>query len=103
MSGVPGWAWVAVTCVIFGLLAVDLLASRRAAMSRAVLISAAWVGAGIGFGLLLPLWRGTDAGQQYFAAYVLEKALSVDNLFVFALLFQAFSARSWPSSRLRPG
>jgi hypothetical protein len=46
LTSVPGWAWAAVVCVIFGLLAIDLLASRRAAMSRAVLISAAWVGAG---------------------------------------------------------
>ena len=91
MTGVPGWAWAVVVCAISGLLAIDLLASRRAGMSRAVLVSAAWVGAGVGFGLVLTLWQGADAGQQYFAAYVLEKALSVDNLFVFAMLFQAFA------------
>jgi tellurite resistance protein TerC len=91
LTGAPGWAWPAVVCVISGLLAVDLLASRRARMSRAGLVSAAWVGAGVGFGLVLTLWQGADAGQQYFAAYVLEKALSIDNLFVFAMLFRAFA------------
>lgn len=35
MTGAPGWAWPVVICVIAGLLAVDLLASRRAGMSRA--------------------------------------------------------------------
>jgi tellurite resistance protein TerC len=91
LTGAPGWAWAVVVCVICGLLAVDLLASRRAGASRALLVSAAWVGAGAGFGLVLTLWQGADAGQQYFAAYVLEKALSVDNLFVFAVLFEAFA------------
>jgi tellurite resistance protein TerC len=91
LTGAPGWAWPVVVCVIAGLLAIDLLASRRAGTSRAMLVSAAWVGAGVCFGLVLTLWQGADAGQQYFAAYILEKALSVDNLFVFAMLFQAFA------------
>jgi tellurite resistance protein TerC len=56
-----------------------------------VLVSVAWVGAGVAFGLILGVWQGAGAGQQYFAAYVLEKALSVDNLLVFAILFQAFA------------
>jgi tellurite resistance protein TerC len=78
--------------VISCLLAVDLLASRRPwGLSRAMLLSAAWVGAGIGFGLVVIATLGGDAGQQYFAAYLVEKTLSVDNLFVFALLFQAFA------------
>jgi tellurite resistance protein TerC len=37
------------------------------------------------------VWQGGDAGQEYFAAFLVEKALSVDNIFVFALLFQAFA------------
>ncbi len=36
-------------------------------------------------------WRGGGAGQEYFTAYLVEKALSIDNVFVFALLFQAFA------------
>ena len=46
---------------------------------------------GSAFGLILILWQGFDVGQQYFAAYLIEKSLSVDNLFVFAVLFQAFA------------
>jgi tellurite resistance protein TerC len=77
--------------VISALLAVDLLAGRRGRVSRPVLVSVAWVGAGVAFGLILGVSQGASAGQQYFAAYVLEKALSVDNLLVFAILFQAFA------------
>jgi tellurite resistance protein TerC len=91
LTSAPGWAWPVVVCVIFVLLTIDLLASRRPGISRAALISAAWLGAGVAFGLILSVWQGPDAGQKYFAAYLLEKALSVDNLLVFAILFQAFA------------
>jgi len=56
-----------------------------------VLVSAAWIGAGIAFGLVIAVTQGGGAGQEYFAAYLIEKALSVDNLFVFAVLFRAFA------------
>ena len=92
MTGTPGWAWVAAGCLILGLLAIDLLVNRgQPGMRRAVLVSAAWVGAGAVFGIAITVWQGGDAGQQYFAAYLVEKALSVDNIFVFGLLFQAFA------------
>jgi tellurite resistance protein TerC len=92
VTGAPGWAWLAAGCLILGLLAIDLLVNRgQPGMRRAVLVSAAWVGAGAVFGIAITVWQGGDAGQQYFAAYLVEKALSVDNIFVFALLFQAFA------------
>jgi tellurite resistance protein TerC len=92
MTSAPAWAWAAAVAVICGLLAIDMVTTRRQpVMSRTVMLSVAWVGAGIGFGLILILWQGFDAGQQYFAAYLIEKSLSVDNLFVFAVLFQAFA------------
>jgi tellurite resistance protein TerC len=92
MTSVPGWAWAAAGLAICCLLSIDLLASRRGSgVSRAVLVSAAWVGAGTAFGLVVALWQGGDAGQEYFAAYLIEKALSVDNLFIFAVLFRAFA------------
>jgi tellurite resistance protein TerC len=92
VTGAPGWAWLAATAVILGLLAADLLLNRgQPGMRRAVLVSAAWVTAGVAFGVAITLWQGGDAGQEYFAAYLIEKALSVDNIFVFALIFQAFA------------
>jgi tellurite resistance protein TerC len=63
-------------------------------MRTAVLVSAAWVAAGTAFGLLLIPWQGGSTATEYFAAYLIEKALSVDNLFVFALLFRAFAVPS---------
>ncbi len=92
MTSAPAWAWAASVAVICGLLAIDMLSTRREpGLTRTVVLSVAWVGAGIAFGLILILWQGFDAGQQYFAAYLIEKSLSVDNLFVFAVLFQAFA------------
>jgi TerC family integral membrane protein len=92
MTGTPGWAWAAAVGVILGLLAIDLAMSRgQPTMRRAVLASAGWVAAAVAFGVILLAWRGGVAGQEYFTAYLVEKALSIDNVFVFALLFQAFA------------
>jgi len=92
VTGTPAWAWMAAGSVIAGLLAIDLIVNRgQPGMRRAVLVSAAWIGAGVVFGIAILVWQGGDAGQEYFAAYLVEKALSVDNIFVFALLFQAFA------------
>src|SRR5262245_931256 len=92
MTGAPGWAWAAAGGVILGLLAVDLAVNRgQAGMRRAVLVSAGWIAAAAAFGVIVILWRGGGAGQEYFAAYLIEKALSIDNVFVFALVFQAFA------------
>jgi tellurite resistance protein TerC len=92
VTGAPGWAWAAAGCAILGLLAIDLVVNRgQPGMRRAVLVSAAWVGAGVIFGIAVTVWQGGEAGQEYFAAYLIEKALSVDNIFVFALIFQAFA------------
>jgi len=60
-------------------------------MRRAVLVGAGWIAAAAAFGVVVSLWRGGGAGQEYFAAYLIEKALSIDNVFVFALVFQAFA------------
>jgi tellurite resistance protein TerC len=92
MTGTPGWAWAAASGVILGLLALDLAANRgQQALRRAVLVSAGWVAAAVAFGAILIAWRGGGAGQEYFTAYLVEKALSIDNIFVFALLFEAFA------------
>jgi len=92
MIAVPGWAWAAAAGAIGCLLAIDLLATRRPpGFSRSAALTAGWVAAGAGFGIVIVATLGGNAGQQYFAAYLTEEALSVDNLFVFAMLFQAFA------------
>lgn len=91
---VPWWAWVAVVGVIAALLAVDLLVSRSRAVSgprSALILTVAWIGSAVGFGIVLGAWRGSGVAAQYFAGYLLEKALSVDNMFVFAIILRSFS------------
>lgn len=52
---------------------------------------AVWVGLAIVFGVIVFLWRGTDSGAKYFAGYLIEYSLSVDNMFVFIVIFSYFS------------
>ena len=46
-----------------------------------------WISLGVGFSGLVWLWYGGEAAQQYLAAYLIEESLSIDNLFVFLLVF----------------
>jgi tellurite resistance protein TerC len=55
--------------------------------SRNVLWVIVWIGAGLALGLWILFAYGTDAAAEYYAAYFLEKSLSVDNIFVFAVVF----------------
>lgn len=91
---VPLWLWLAALAVILVMLAFDMLAhrgERLVSLREAALWSAVWVGLGLGFGLVV--WRmfGSEAAGEYYAGYVIEKSLAVDNVFVFALIFAAFA------------
>lgn len=91
---VPLWAWFAVLGVILVMLAVDLVAHRKAhviGVREAAVWSIVWVTLGVAFGVLVwSLW-GAEFGQQYFAGYLIEKSLAVDNVFVWAIIFAAFA------------
>ncbi|WP_404313249.1 TerC family protein [Agrococcus terreus] len=91
---VPVYAWLAVLAVIVAMLAIDLFAHRRAhviGVREALAWSIVWVLSGISFGLVVWSTWGAEAGQQYFAGYVIEKSLAVDNVFVWAIIFAAFA------------
>lgn len=91
---VPWFAWAAVLAVILGMLAVDLLAHRRAHVVRpreALAWSGVWVALGLAFGAVVWGVWGSEAGGEYLAGYLIEKSLAVDNVFVIALLFAAFA------------
>jgi tellurite resistance protein TerC len=85
--------WSAVLAGIVVMLVVDLVAHRRAhviGVREAAAWSAVWVAIGVGFGVVLWWWWGAEFGQQYFAGYLIEKSLAVDNVFVWAVIFSFF-------------
>jgi tellurite resistance protein TerC len=91
---VPLWLWLAFGAIVVGALAVDLLAHRKdhvIGFREAAWWSALWVGLAIAFGVVVFAVLGADAGIEYTTAWLLEKSLSVDNLFVFALIFGYFA------------
>jgi tellurite resistance protein TerC len=90
---VPLWAWLAFGAVVVIMLAVDLLAHRGAhviGFREAAAWSGVWVGVSLIFALVIGLSLGADPAVQFTTAWLLEKSLSVDNLFVFALIFAYF-------------
>ena len=91
---VPLWAWFGLVAFILVMLAVDLLAHRKAHViefKEAAWWSALWIGLSLGFAVLLAVTLGSTAGVEFTTAWLLEKSLSVDNLFVFALIFGYFN------------
>ena len=90
---VPLWAWLAVLGVIIVMLAIVLVAHRHAhviGLREAASWSIFWVLSGITFGIIIWSLYGADFGQQYFAGFVIEKSLAVDNVFVWAIIFASF-------------
>jgi tellurite resistance protein TerC len=94
MTTAPLWAWGAVLVGIFAMLAVDLFMHRKdreISIREAAVTSGIWIAIGLAFGGIVWLTLGAESGASYYAAYVVEKSLSVDNVFVFALLFTYFA------------
>ena len=80
--------WAGTFAVFAVLMVADLALTRDTVGLRAAATSSAlWIAAALAFGAALWLWRGPATAGQYFAGYLLEKALSVDNVFVFVMLF----------------
>ncbi len=91
---VAWWAWVAVVACLAVLLTVDLLSApggQHSDLLRPLLAASAWIGSAVIFGIVLAFWQGSHAAAQYFSGYLLEKSLSIDNIFVFAVIFRSLS------------
>lgn len=90
----PGWVWAAFLAFVACMLALDLgVFNRRAhkpSFREAVAWCVVWVSLAGGFAFLLSAWRGPQDAQLFAAGYLLELALSVDNLFIFILVFAHF-------------
>ncbi len=88
----PKHDWIGFHIALLVLLAAEWLMARRirAPRRRAVLATVLWVLASLGLGAWIWYRLHAEAALQYFAGYAMEEALSVDNLFVFLLLFRIF-------------
>jgi tellurite resistance protein TerC len=91
----PLWLWIAFLVGVAVLLLVDLLVVHREAheisMREASLASAFWISLGLLFALPVGYVLGSAAAMQYLTGYVIEESLSVDNVFVWAVVFQTFA------------
>jgi len=97
---VPSWGWPLLLGTIVVALLVDLLVFHRKAhvveLREAAIESAVWVGLGLAFtGVIAWMFAGQGAGSapavEYLSAYLIEKSLSVDNVFVWAVIFSHFA------------
>ena len=91
---IEGWHWPVLLGVIGAMLLVDILVVHKNAheihTKEAAIESAVWISVGLLFGLVM-LWEfGSAAAGEYMGGYLIEKSLSVDNVFVWAVLFAHF-------------
>jgi len=89
------WLYAAFVAFILAMLAVDLGVFQRNAhavsMKEAAVWSGVWIGLSFIFAGVVYFWQGSQLALEFLAGYLIEKALSVDNLFVFLLLFGIFA------------
>ena len=90
--GAAGWAWLVLAVVLVALFTIDLLSFRHARnVARTSLVwTVIWIGCGLAFSLFVLAIGGAERAGEYLAAFLLEKSLSLDNLFVFLVIFRAF-------------
>jgi hypothetical protein len=88
-AGFVDWAvfWTVVAIALVADIVVARLRGRTPTVRNAALWSGVWIGLGLLFGVFAAARLGGDAGISYLTAYLLEKSLSVDNLFLFVLIF----------------
>jgi tellurite resistance protein TerC len=89
-----GYALIGFAIIVLVLLAIDLLVfnkeAHKVSTKEALNWSIVWIGIGLLFGLYIYWDFGLEKASQYYSAFLIEKALSVDNLFVFILVFKFF-------------
>ena len=92
---VEPWVYAAFVAFVMAMLILDLFVLHRDAhevsLREAALWSTFWITLGLSFGGLLWVWHGGAVAGEYLAGYLIEKSLSVDNIFVFVLIFSYFS------------
>lgn len=90
--------WIAFNIFVVCMLALDLLVFHRHAhvvkVKEALLFSAFWIALALAFNVVIWWWQGSEVALQFFTGYLIEKSLSIDNLFVFLLIFSYFAVPS---------
>jgi tellurite resistance protein TerC len=104
MSDTPIFQWAVFAIVVAVALALDLLVFHRkkhaAGFKEAAIESAGWIGLSLAFNAWVYYARGPEAGLQFLTAYLVEKSLSMDNLFVFILIFSALGVPGRPQHKV---
>jgi tellurite resistance protein TerC len=94
LPALPWWAWTGFFVFITGMLMLDLGVFQKEAhevkMKEALTWCAVWCALALSFNGLIWWWQGPEPAQQFLAAYIVELCLSVDNVFVFILVFAYF-------------
>jgi len=94
-AGTPLWMWLLFVLLVVFLLAFDLgLLNRNdheIGVAESLKLSAFYIAMGLAFGVWVWWLQGRDAGMLYFTAYLVEKSLSMDNIFVMSLIFTAMA------------
>jgi tellurite resistance protein TerC len=94
-ESIPPVFWIGFLVVIAAFLALDLFVFHRkpgeVTIRSAALTSAFWISLGLGFGVVVLAWLGPEKAVEYYSGYLIEESLSIDNVFVFSLVFTAFA------------
>src|SRR3954462_1975248 len=89
------WQWALLIALIATLLIVDLLVVHREprviTFKEAAIESAVWIAIGLGFSLVILGWHGQQAAGEYITGYLIEESLSIDNVFVWAVILTYFA------------
>jgi tellurite resistance protein TerC len=87
--------WIIFNAIVLVLLALDLLVFQakphKASIREAALWSVFWVALSLAFNAIIYFWKGREPALQFLTGYAVEKALSLDNIFVFLVIFEYFA------------
>jgi tellurite resistance protein TerC len=93
LASVPGWAWGGFLAFVVAMLALDLgvfhRKSHEVRAKEALAWSLVWIGLALAVNAGVWAWLGRERGLEFLSGYLIEKSLSVDNIFVFAVIFGA--------------